>query len=134
MKVKFVALTQSEGMMFTFFSNKKLRKLLAQNETIITKLNQVQKKLDRLETLMATVKEEVTAYATQVNEFSNTAAAAIVKVQTALEDLKQKLASASTPEEVSAILDPAIASLTPVKDALVALAAANEPTIPEEPL
>lgn len=83
---------------------------------------------------MASVLESVQAYAAQVNDFSNAAAAAIGAVQQQIADLRAQLVSAATPEAVDAILQPAIASLTPIRDSLLALAAGGQPTIPEEPL
>lgn len=121
-KVELVVSTQSDKQVVQL-----LRAIMASQQTM-------QDILNRLETIMASVLESVQAYAAQVNDFSNAAAAAIGAVQQQIADLRAQLVSAATPEAVDAILQPAIASLTPIRDSLLALAAGGQPTIPEEPL
>jgi hypothetical protein len=113
--------------MCLFKTRKRLKQILANQDLIKSQLT-------RMEKTMTDIKGALTAYATKVDEFSNAASSAIKTVQQEIADLKSQLVDATTPEEVAAILEPAIAKLDPIKAALTALAAGGEPTVPEEPL
>jgi uncharacterized phage infection (PIP) family protein YhgE len=104
----------------------KLAEIIANQRTILLQQAEIK------ETIMA-VKQTAEALAAQVNAFSNALATAVATIAQQLADLNARLVDASTPEEVEAIMAVPLANLGAVTGSLVALAAGNQPVVPDVP-
>ena len=104
----------------------KLAKILEQQQQILEHQEEMRVKI------MA-VKQTVEKHAADVNAFSSRIGASILGVKQDIAALKVALVDASTPEEVDAILAPAVAKLQAQAEALEALDAENVPAIPPDP-
>jgi len=91
-------------------------------------------KLREIKRLIMAIKETLEQHVVAVNVFSDQLAASILGVRQDIVDLKAQLVDASTPEEVKAILQPALDKLGAQAQALKDLDDENVPYIPPPPV